>query len=583
MENFKMKIIKKWLKETNPIGKSMFADNMGNLAMAILGTTILSVAILCVPQLIQKLLDNIVANDQRQWLQIAAMAAFVLTLEITAGILTYRFRTAFSAKAVAQYRNFSYDYLMKKKVSDFYRGNTAVYLSAMSTDVTRIKDDFLDQIPIISQIIICGIGAVVVMMRYNVLLTIVACAISIIPFAAAIISGKNMPDAEEKLSDQNASYLGFLKDFTVGFTVIKSYMAENIFLKLHHKSCRDVEASMLRREQLFEKVNYFAAVSGYITQFAVLFSCVAVSLLTKNVTAGMVIAFSQLIRYIIDPMTELPSMITAARSAFAMSEKFWNAIKCEDDASSFEGESETSSFDGNVSLEDIEFEYDGEKKVLNKVSLDIKKGEKVVVIGTSGCGKSTVLKLIMGILKPSRGKILYDGIERSDESESQIFKLASYIQQEVFIFDGSIYDNITLYQKYDANEVERAIEKAGLNDLIAEKGLDYKCGENGANLSGGEKQRISIARSLLRRTSLLIADEITAALDKETSYRVMSSLMDIDGLTELLVLHDLDSRVLSKADKIVVMKDGVVEEQGKFEDLVDTKGYFYSLYNVITR
>ena len=124
------------------------------------------------------------------------------------------------------------------------------------------------------------------------------------------------------------------------------------------------------------------------------------------------------------------------------------------------------------------------------------------------------------------------------------------------------------------------IERAGLRNLIKEKGLDYLCGENGAALSGGERQRISIARSLLRKTPILLADEITASLDKENTYLVLDTLLNIENTTEIIVLHDLDSRILSRVDKIFVLKNGKVEEEGSFTELLEKKGYFYALYNV---
>ena len=154
------------------------------------------------------------------------------------GLCTYYFRTKFSTKAVLQYRKTAYHYLSKKKVTEFYGQNTAVYLSALNTDLQKIKEDFLDQIPILSQIVICGIGAVLVMIRYNLFLAVMACLISLIPFFAALFSGRNMEKIEENLSKENAEYLAFLKDFAIGFTIIKSYKVEGIFSALHDKICQ---------------------------------------------------------------------------------------------------------------------------------------------------------------------------------------------------------------------------------------------------------------------------------------------------------------------------------------------------------
>lgn len=589
------------MKQRNPLSQSFFQGNRKNLFMAVLGTTVLSVGILSVPQLMQILIDFLSGNHRYSMHQIILMAVAVLLMVSFSGLCTYYFRTKFSTKAVFQYRKMAYHYLSKKKVTEFYGQNTAVYLSALNTDLQKIKEDFLDQIPILSQIVICGIGAVLVMIRYNFFLAMMACLISLIPFFAALFSGRNMEKIEENLSKENAEYLAFLKDFAVGFTIIKSYKVEGIFSALHDKICQKVEARMEEREKCVEKINYFAAISGYITQFAILLLCAVVAYRSKSISVGTVLAFSRLINYIIDPVTELPGMLSKARTAYALSEQFWEKIgKGEQeeqqeqqqksgeivkdgyhqhtDTDSHEKDLPIPSLQGDIRFSHLSFSYTPEKQVLKDFTLQVKEGEKLILLGASGSGKSSILKLLMGIERSQGGEISIGNRQLSTLPEESLFRSISYIQQEVFIFDGSIYENITLFQDYGKEELELAIEKSGLKNLISEKGLDYPCGENGAALSGGERQRINIARSLLRKTPILLADEITAALDKENSYLVLDSLLSLENITEILVLHDLDSRILNRVDRICVLKEGEIVEEGIFLELMEKKGYFYSLF-----
>ena len=589
------------MKQRNPLSQSFFQGNRKNLFMAVLGTTVLSVGILSVPQLMQILIDFLSGNHRYSMHQIILMAIAVLLMVSFSGLCTYYFRTKFSTKAVFQYRKMAYHYLSKKKVTEFYGQNTAVYLSALNTDLQKIKEDFLDQIPILSQIVICGIGAVLVMIRYNFFLAMMACLISLIPFFAALFSGRNMEKIEENLSKENAEYLAFLKDFAVGFTIIKSYKVEGIFSALHDKICQKVEARMEEREKCVEKINYFAAISGYITQFAILLLCAVVAYRSKSISVGTVLAFSRLINYIIDPVTELPGMLSKARTAYALSEQFWEKIgKGEQeeqqeqqqksgeivkdgyhqhtDTDSHEKALPIPSLQGDICFSRLSFSYTSEKQVLKDFTLRVKEGEKLILLGASGSGKSSILKLLMGIERSQGGEISIGNRQLSTLPEESLFRSISYIQQEVFIFDGSIYENITLFQDYGKEELELAIEKSGLKNLILEKGLDYPCGENGAALSGGERQRINIARSLLRKTPILLADEITAALDKENSYLVLDSLLSLENITEILVLHDLDSRILNRVDRICVLKEGEIVEEGIFSELMEKKGYFYSLF-----
>ena len=599
--------------KSNPLSRNFFKNNTLNLFMAVLGTSVLSLAILSVPQLFQILIDYLSGSREYSLKGIILLTAGIFSMEFFSAIATYFFRTKFSTKAVLQYRNFACDYLLKKKVADFYASNSSVYLSALSTDLMKIKEQFLDQIPIITQIIFCGIGAMIVMLRYNVFLACMSCVLSLIPFFAALYSGKNMGELEDRLSTRNAEYLAFLKDFSIGFTIIKSYKVEAIFSKLHGAINEKTEETMLRRERYVEKVNYFAAISGYVTRLSILFLSAYIAFTRQSISIGTVIAFSQLIHYLIDPLSSLPSMLTEAKAAYRLTEKFWDIIKSGEELQNTSENNRVkeeiaeiqsvledkkiieekeiraqkqspnewkSSLRGEILFNQICFSYSEGKEVLKELNLRVKEGEKVVLLGTSGSGKSTILKILMGMERAQSGTIRIGGQDTMDLGEDRIFKEISYIQQEVFIFDGTIRENISLFQSYREEELQSVIERAGLRNLVKEKGLDYLCGENGAALSGGERQRISIARSLLRKTPILLADEITASLDKENTYLVLDTLLNIENTTEILVLHDLDSRILSRVDRICVLKNGKVEEEGNFMELLEKKGYFYALYHV---
>ena len=610
----------------NPLSRNFFKNNSLNLFMAVLGTSVLSLAILSVPQLFQILIDYLSGSREYSLRGIIFLTAGIFLMEFFSAVATYFFRTKFSTRAVLQYRNFACAYLLNKKVADFYASNSSVYLSALSNDLMKIKEQFLDQIPIITQIFFCGIGAMIVMLRYNVFLACMSCVLSLIPFFAALYSGKNMGELEERLSTKNAEYLAFLKDFSIGFTIIKSYKVEAIFSKLHAAVNEKTEETMLRRERCVEKVNYFAAISGYVTRLSILFLSAYIAFTRHSISIGTVIAFSQLIHYLIDPLSSLPSMLSEAKAAYRLTDKFWEIIKSGEElqntsennrvkeeiaeiqsvtedkkiieeqeiseqkqsldeaALSLHGEllsiTSIARKACSISFNHICFSYSEGKEVLKELNLRVKEGEKVVLLGTSGSGKSTILKILMGMERAQSGTIRIGGQDTMDLGEDRIFKEISYIQQEVFIFDGTIRENICLFQTYREEELQSVIERAGLRNLVKEKGLSYRCGENGAALSGGERQRISIARSLLRKTPILLADEITASLDKENSYLVLDTLLNIENTTEILVLHDLDSRILSRVDRICVLKNGKVEEEGNFTELLEKKGYFYALYHV---
>ena len=186
----------------------------------------------------------------------------------------------------------------------------------------------------------------------------------------------------------------------------------------------------------------------------------------------------------------------------------------------------------------------------------------------------------MGACDGYEGSVTVDGRELRGVDPGSLYDLESLIGQSVFLFDDTVRKNITMFRDFPDEAVDGAVERAGLAALLAQRGEDYRCGENGSGLSGGERQRVSIARALLRGTPVLLLDEATAALDNQTACAVIEAILDLEGLTRLVVTHRLDPALLERYDEIFVLKNGAIAERGSFRDLMERKGYFYSLYTV---
>jgi ATP-binding cassette subfamily B protein len=156
----------------------------------------------------------------------------------------------------------------------------------------------------------------------------------------------------------------------------------------------------------------------------------------------------------------------------------------------------------------------------------------------------------------------------------------SVVQQNVFVFNASIRDNVSMFREFPQEALDEAIRRAHLRELLDARGADYLCGESGKGLSGGEKQRVSIARSLLKKSSVLLVDEATAALDMRTAHQVSSDILDLTGMTRIVVTHSLEEALLRRYDGIFVLKNGTLAESGSFDELMQRKGYFYALFTV---
>ena len=200
-------------------------------------------------------------------------------------------------------------------------------------------------------------------------------------------------------------------------------------------------------------------------------------------------------------------------------------------------------------------------------------------MGTSGSGKTTLLNILLGINKPNEGSVQIDGVSVSSISPHNISDLFSVVQQNVFIFDTTIENNVTMYKHFDQDIVNKAIKFSGLSNICNARGTRYMCGENGKNLSGGEKQKVSIARTLIKQTPIIIMDEATASLDTETTFEVENAILELTNTTRIIVTHKLYSNMLKKYDKILVLKNGRIIENGKFDELLRERGYFYMLYS----
>ena len=319
------------------------------------------------------------------------------------------------------------------------------------------------------------------------------------------------------------------------------------------------------------------ATTGIIAQLGVFLAGAYLALSGKGLTAGAVILFVNLMNFMIEPVAELPALLAARKAARGLIDKLADAL--EQDETQPDG-MQIAPLTRQLRLENVRFSYDGETEILRGVSAVFEAGKAYAIVGASGSGKSTLLNLLTSPGMAYEGSILLDGTELRAASPESLYETVSLIQQNVFVFNASIRDNVTMFRSFPPEELAQAVRRAQLEALIAARGEGYLCGENGSELSGGEKQRISIARSLLKHASVLLADEATAALDAQTAHQVTDDILSLTGVTRIVVTHTLEQAALRRYDGILVLKDGRIAESGSFDALMVQKGYFYALYTV---
>ena len=233
---------------------------------------------------------------------------------------------------------------------------------------------------------------------------------------------------------------------------------------------------------------------------------------------------------------------------------------------------------GRIELKNVSFGYD-DNQVINDLSLAIDPGTSIALVGESGSGKSTIIKLLMGLIKPDDGKVLVDGVDLVKVSLNSYYDHVSYVSQEVPIFDGTLRENLVFDKNVSDEEIIEVLKLVSLEQfyLKLQNGLDTELGEKGIKLSGGEKQRVALARLFFEDTKIIILDEATSALDNITEKKVMNSIFEkLSNRTVIMIAHRLES--IKDVDEVLVLKDGEIVERGLYDELLQKEGYFTKLY-----
>ena len=367
-----------------------------------------------------------------------------------------------------------------------------------------------------------------------------------------------------------------IKDLLSGFAVIKSFKAEDETRRRFNASSQAVEDAKYRRRWCEAVIEKASDLCGMVMQMTIIFVGAYLAI-RGDITAGTVIIFINLSGYLLNTINIVPKYWAARKAAAGLVEKM--AQVAEENAGR-SGDPIPAKLDEAITLENVTFGYEPEKPVLQNVSMKLEAGKKYALVGASGSGKSTLLNLLMGVYDGYTGSIAIDGKELREVATASLYDIMSLIGQNVFLFDDTLYQNITMFRDFPEDKLELAVHRSGLDELIERKGESYRCGENGSGLSGGERQRVSIARCLLRESPVLLLDEATAALDNQTAFSVTDVILHLDGLTRVVVTHRLEEALLEQYDGIFVLRNGQVCEAGQFRDLMDRKEYFYSLYTV---
>ena len=548
-----------------------------NFIVAIILTIAMSSLNLMISWLIQQIMDCTANQDMQALVRSAWIAASVVIAYTVANAVYRAVYPRFLQRAMQQYRDYAFSRLTQKSLRSFSKEGTALYVSALTNDCTSIENNYLAATFTIIELLFCFLGALIMMLYYSPVMLVLAVALSFLPVAVSMTAGNRLTEQEKEISKKNERFVSIVNELMSGFPVIKSFRAETQASRLFSQRNEQAEEAKKNKRRTEQLISLLANDAGIIAQMGIFLAGAWLAISGKGVTAGVVIVFVQLMNYILNPISQVPLLWSNRKAAIALMEKLSDALS---ENVREEGREKINGFSEKIEVKDLTYGYEPESHVLKDLDVQFDAGKSYAIVGGSGSGKSTLLNLLMGSSSNYQGEICIDGVSIKNIESESLYQLMTSVQQNVFVFNDTIRNNVTMFHEFSDKEVTLALERSGLSELIEKRGEDFVCGENGANLSGGERQRISIARALLRKSPILLVDEATAALDAATARAVSFSILNLVGMTRIVVTHRLEEAILRRYDKILVMKNGTICEQGNFDTLMKQKGQFYSLFQI---
>lgn len=546
------------------------------LVMAGIAMLILSIYNIVISWLLQTIIDIVSGDSSMTILQVGIIAMITFLIFIAAYVIYRVARPKYLYQAMLCYKQKVFCKMIDKNLSSFRKENTSQYLSMYTNDAKMIEMYYFDSVLEMIDLTVSFVGALLLMLWYSPILTVFGLILSVLPIAASLPIANKMAEAERKVSDGNGEFVSIVRDILQGFPVIKSFQAEKEMKKNFFRENERMEHLKYQSRYIEESINLWGTAASVMMRLGIFLIGAWMSVSGYGVTPGIVLVFLQLMNYVISPIERIPSILAKRKAAIGLIEKMLVSVQINQEQMK---ENKIGMLKKGISLKDVSVSI-GNKNVLHHLNFEFEIGKKYAVVGSSGAGKSTLINTIMGGFSPVQGEVLFDGIDSREIQPESLFQVMALVQQSVFVFRDTIRNNITLFKEFDEEKVKKAADQAGLRELIDKRGLNDSCGENGNKLSGGERQRIAIARALLRGSQVLLLDEATAALDNQTSYAVIDAVLSMKEMTEIIVTHRLEEKLLYQYDEILVMHAGEIVEKGTFQELMQKKGFFYSLYVV---
>jgi subfamily B ATP-binding cassette protein MsbA len=555
---------------------------MGRMIVAVACIILAAGGNLAVPWIIKDVIDQVLINKDMAMLNIIAIG--ILIIFFLRGIFffgqTY-LMSYIGQRVIIDIREAVYRQLQRLSLGYFDKRQTGAIMSSVTNDVSALQAALVDSmVEMVTEamILIGSLGAMFFLHWKLSLLTLIT-----MPLVLQAINtfGKKLRQAGRVLQERAADITAILQETISGIRVIKSFARE------------DYETDRFKQENYYNfraqmKTSQLLATLTPVIEFlsaigvTVIIWYGGMEVIDGNLTSGALIAFLIYVVNLANPVKRLSKVYGNIQKSLAAAERVFDILDTEPDIKDMPGAVALPAIEGHVALKHLSFAYSPGQYALRDVSLEVKPGQTIAIVGPSGAGKTTIANLLPRFYEATEGSILVDGKDIRTVTMQSLRQQIGIVPQETMLFNGTVYDNI-LYGRLDATheDVIAAAKAANAHNFIDRMPDQYQTqiGERGAKLSGGQRQRISIARAILKDPRILILDEATSALDTESEKLVQQALDKLMvGRTSFVIAHRLST--VQRADMIVVLDKGRLVEQGTHSELLALGGLYSTLYQV---
>lgn len=515
--------------------------------------------------------------------KIAHILIFLMCLYVTSAIFSFiqgYIMTGVSQKLTYRLRKEISEKINHMPMNYFDTRTHGEVLSRVTNDIDTLSQSLNQSATQIITSFTTIIGVLIMMMSISPLMTLVA--LLILPISLGLISTivkrsqRHFKNQQEYLGHVN----GQVEEVYGGHNIVKAFNKETDVIKEFDET----------NEILYQsawKSQFFSGMMMPIMQFVGNLGYVAVAILggylaiKKTIEVGDIQSFIQYVRNFTQPITQVAQVANMLQSTAAASERVFEFLEEEEEDQFAQNPVSVEGLEGNVEFDHVHFGYNADKIIINDFSAKVKQGQKIAIVGPTGAGKTTMIKLLMRFYDVNSGAILIDGHNLKDFNRGELRQMFGMVLQDTWLFHGSIKENIR-YGKLDATdeEVIEAAKAAHVHRFVQTipNGYDMELNEEASNVSQGQKQLLTIARAILADPKILILDEATSSVDTRTEVRIQKAMDNLmRGRTSFIIAHRLST--IRDADLILVMKDGDIIEQGNHEELLKQNGFYAELYN----